>query len=255
MKKYTISLWILLLTWGCTFAKKEASPNLRIGTQAGYFPYESKNEQGELIGLDIDLAHALGEKLNQSVVFQEMDFDALILALKQGKIDLILSGMSITEKRLKEIAMVPYQSLPTKSLSLTFWQEPKETYSTWEALSASKKTVAVMAGTFLESILDQYHISKKPLEGNTDLIMELKFQKSEIVLFEDHIAEVLRKQFPNLQVQKIQLEEINWNPGLGIGIRKDNEGLISQITQAVESLRTEGALLQLETKWLTQGIL
>src|SRR5437868_2689463 len=69
---------------------------LRIGTNANFPPFEMVDSKGNLVGFDIDLGRALAKKLNLKAEFKEFDFDALILALKQGQIDIILSAMSIT---------------------------------------------------------------------------------------------------------------------------------------------------------------
>src|SRR5688572_6002780 len=82
--------------------QNEKSSELVLGTNAGYPPYESVNANGDVEGFDIDVANAIAKKLNRKLVVKDMSFDALILALKQDKFDIIMSGISITAAREKE---------------------------------------------------------------------------------------------------------------------------------------------------------
>ena len=76
---------------------------LRLGVEPGYAPFEMKTPDGALAGFDIDLGTELCLRIQAKCRWVESDFDGLIPALKAKKIDAILSSMSITEQRQKEI--------------------------------------------------------------------------------------------------------------------------------------------------------
>ncbi len=76
---------------------------IRFGVDPSYPPFESKAPNGQLTGFDIDLGNALCAKLNAKCVWVENDFDGMIPALKARKIDAILSDLSVTEKRRRQI--------------------------------------------------------------------------------------------------------------------------------------------------------
>ena len=76
---------------------------LRLGVEPGYAPFEMKTPDGALAGFDIDLGTELCQRIQAKCRWVESDFDGLIPALKAKKIDAILSSMSITEQRQKEI--------------------------------------------------------------------------------------------------------------------------------------------------------
>ncbi|MEM6597790.1 MAG: basic amino acid ABC transporter substrate-binding protein [Cyanobacteria bacterium P01_D01_bin.36] len=69
-----------------------------VGTEAGFPPFESLQD-GELVGFDIDLFNAIGEKTGNTIEFENLPFDSLIPALQGGTIDAAISGMTITEER------------------------------------------------------------------------------------------------------------------------------------------------------------
>jgi ABC-type amino acid transport substrate-binding protein len=77
---------------------------IRIGTEPDYSPFESKAADGSLIGFEIDLGNALAQKMGAKVDWVQTDFDGLIPSLQARKIDAIMSSMTSTEKRRRQIA-------------------------------------------------------------------------------------------------------------------------------------------------------
>ena len=80
-----------------------AGDKIRIATEGAYAPFNMKNEQGELIGFDVDIAKALCAEMKADCTIVEQDWDGMIPALKGKKFDAIIASMSITEDRLKAI--------------------------------------------------------------------------------------------------------------------------------------------------------
>lgn len=72
---------------------------LIIGTEPEFPPFESKNPQGEYVGFDMDMARELAKDLGVRLRIEEMNFQSLPTALENGKIDLIISGMTATPER------------------------------------------------------------------------------------------------------------------------------------------------------------
>lgn len=82
-----------------------------VGLDDAFAPMGFKNEKGELVGFDIDLAKAVGEKLNIEIEFKAINWDSKILDLNSGSIDLIWSGLTITPERAEATEMsIPYYS-------------------------------------------------------------------------------------------------------------------------------------------------
>src|SRR5436190_19464360 len=90
-------------------------PALVLGTMSGWPPYVSVNQQGEYEGFDIDVAHIIANKMNSQLVIKDMDTVALLGALDQNKVDFLMTGLCITNERLKRIAMVHYTGEPIDS--------------------------------------------------------------------------------------------------------------------------------------------
>lgn len=73
---------------------------LIMSTNASFPPYEMTTDNGGFEGIDIEIAGAIAEKLGLELVVDDMDFDAALLAVQQGKSDIVMAGVSVTEDRL-----------------------------------------------------------------------------------------------------------------------------------------------------------
>ena len=72
---------------------------LIMSTNAAFPPYEMTTDDGGFEGIDIEIAAAIAEKLGLELVIDDMDFDAAQLAVQQGKSDICMAGLSVTEDR------------------------------------------------------------------------------------------------------------------------------------------------------------
>lgn len=75
---------------------------LTMGTNVAFPPYEYY-ENGKPVGIDVDMAQALADRLGMKLKIVDMEFDSVIIAVQQGKVDIGVSGMTVTEERLKNI--------------------------------------------------------------------------------------------------------------------------------------------------------
>lgn len=109
MIRFACLLLVGLILCGCAASSEEPSPQaLRVGIAPTAAPFAFKQD-GELVGAEVDLARELGKVLGRPVLFVAMPFDALIPALRGGKIDIIMAGMSITTDRSKVVSFArPY---------------------------------------------------------------------------------------------------------------------------------------------------
>ena len=107
MKKY-IALLLSVLMVASLFAGCGASGSsmtvesgkLIMSTNAAFPPYEMVADDGSFMGIDVEIAGAIAEKLGLELVIDDMDFDAALLAVQQGKSDIVMAGVSVTEDRL-----------------------------------------------------------------------------------------------------------------------------------------------------------
>ena len=228
---------------------------LIVGLNSAYPPFEYIDEQGKLIGFDIDIAQRIASALDRKLVIKDMDFDGEILSLKQGKIDIILSGMQITPSRDKEIILVPYHGETATSLSLIFWKQiPYNIHSLEDLEYLPEAIVSVGTGTVSEVFLTQYpQIHTKSFEGALDPLLDVKFGKSIANLVETDVAEYLQQKYPEIKLLSIPVTN---TPilGFGIGINKKNQALAIQIQKIIQTLKESDELKILEERWFSRKV-
>jgi polar amino acid transport system substrate-binding protein len=82
--------------------------HLLICSDIPYPPMEYFDDNGNAIGLDIDMGNEIAARLGLKPQFVNSVFDTIIAAVKSGKCDIILSGMNVTDTRKKQVSMIPY---------------------------------------------------------------------------------------------------------------------------------------------------
>ena len=104
MKKTVLALSLLVGLSAAASSYAALPQTVRIGTDATYAPFSSKDAKGDFVGFDIDLGNEMCKRMEVKCTWVGSDFDSLIPSLKAKKIDAIISSLSITEKRQQEIA-------------------------------------------------------------------------------------------------------------------------------------------------------
>jgi len=108
MKKIvSILLAAVLFCAGAAMAE-----TLKMGSSIDFAPYEYyHDETGEIVGIDVEIAYAVAEKLGCELVIEDMQFDGIIAAVVAGKVDFGMSGFTITEDRKQSVDFsTPYTS-------------------------------------------------------------------------------------------------------------------------------------------------
>ena len=73
---------------------------LTMSTNAAFPPYESTDDSGNFVGIDIEIAQAIADKLGLELQIDDMDFDAALLAAQNSKSDIVMAGVTVNEERL-----------------------------------------------------------------------------------------------------------------------------------------------------------
>jgi polar amino acid transport system substrate-binding protein len=97
----TIVILGVLALSGCQ--EEEAENKIIVGTSADFPPFEYIDENGDIVGFDIDMITTILENLNYTVEVKDIAFDSLIPSLQSGSIDAIAAAMTITEEREEQV--------------------------------------------------------------------------------------------------------------------------------------------------------
>jgi len=149
-----IRLGALVVLFGCLAAAHHAQAaepqTLRIGTEAGYPPFEYRDSSGTLKGFDIDIGNELCAKMNAKCIWVVQDFDGLIPALQAGKVDAIISSMSVTSERAKAVDFTkPYYRSPSQFVAL------RSSGLNGDPGTLKGKVIGVQSGTIHQLFVEQ----------------------------------------------------------------------------------------------------
>lgn len=101
MKKLMMVLCLCIgLCMGC---QDQSEPPLRVGMDLRFSPFTGMDQDGQAVGIEVDIAKALARDLNRDIEIVNTEFSMLIPGLQSGDIDLIIGSMSVTEERAKAV--------------------------------------------------------------------------------------------------------------------------------------------------------
>lgn len=244
-----LSVFIFL---GMACESKKVSHILVVGTAADYPPFEFRRN-GELVGLDIDLAHFIAKELGYELKIRDMEFSTLIPALQNGQIDFALSGMTATPERRKNLDFTQIYYHNSFALMVKGGENlPQE--NEW-----SGKKVGVQLGTTMEKASKEKLGSKGvhfvSLGKNSILIEELKAGRLDSVVMEKVQAQAFAKVHQGLRFFELKEWTDSLSEGYAIAFPKSkNSGeLRVKIDEILSKLSQSGQLEQLTQKWLVSS--
>jgi polar amino acid transport system substrate-binding protein len=218
---------------------------LVVGTEATFPPFEMRDEKGEIVGFDIELVKAISAKNGHPVEIKDMGFDALIPALQAGQIDLIASGLSITDERKKVIDYSdPYIEA---GLVLAVRKDEKAIRGSTDLAG---KSVAVQQGSTgaktAEAMLADKKIGSIKQFPNVPLaMMELAKGGVDVVINDKPVSEAIVAQ----QKDILLLPEVLESDSYGFAMRKGNTELQTKVNASLKELQAEGFIDTLKAKY------
>lgn len=227
---------------------------LIVGLDNTFAPMGFKDESGEIVGFDVDLAKALGEKLGKTIEFQGIDWSMKETELKSGNIDFIWNGYTITEERKAQVAFgTPY--LKNRQIIVTLADSDINSKA-----DLAGKTVAAQTGS---SAVDAIEAEPgvlasfkdgKPVtyESNNDVLMDLEAGRVDAVVADEVIVRyyISKKGEEKFKV----LSEDFGDEEYGVGMRQSDTDLVEAFNKAYADLKEEGKLAEISTKWFGEDI-
>jgi octopine/nopaline transport system substrate-binding protein len=255
-------LSLLALLAAGTSGSYAAEGELSIGTEGAYPPWSMADAAGNVTGFDADVGALLCTKLSKKCHFVVQAFDGLIPALKAKRFNIIISGMSITADRKKEINFsVGYAELA--NMFVTPKTSDLAGIKDIDALlkSLAGKKVGVQAGTthahFLEKrvpnadlktydTLDQMQIDLAT--GRIDTAF------ADASALQDFLAKPDGKDFQLVDVKIKSTFDPSLGEGIGVGIAQENTALKADIDKALCELVADGSIGKASEKWFKTDI-
>ena len=234
----------LAVVTGCATTRQNP---LRVGITPDYPPLVF--EQGDNVaGAEIDLASALGARLGRPVRCYPMRWEELIPALQERRIDIIMSGMSVTRPRQLRIAFSePYLH---NQLRAIFSRQNADRFKTREDVLTTKANIGVVPGTTADAFVQE----NCPKAGRVSIGLRRDaafylLQDRRIDLFVDDtfaLAQILSENEPNLTylAQPLASDDLAW------GIRPDDQDLLRKVNLALAQWKSDGTLDRVFLRWI-----
>lgn len=241
MIKKTLLCLLLLSCLACQEKKNENI--IKLATSPDYPPFEYKKD-GEVIGFDMDVAKLIAAELGKELQITEMEFSSLIPALQSGKVDFVISGLTLTPEREKNIdfSNVYYQA---SIIGLSF---PSKEIKSVDDLRGKK--IGAQLGSVMENFASEEQKKFKDIKvisltNNMHLLQELKLGRIDVLLLEEGQV----KDFLNQNPELVSITFPKTGSGYAIGFRKDSD-LKNQFNEVIAKLKLENIINQLVNKWL-----
>ena len=223
---------------GATFAQ-----TLTVGANIGNVPWEFQDADGNIVGFEVDLVNEVASRLGRDVMIENIPFNGLFPAVQSGRIDMAISSITITEKRLESVSFAqPYYD-SDQSLTVT-------AASGIEGLDGMDgKIAAVDTGStgdiWATENAGQYGFSEiKRYEGLAPAMLDLAAGRIDGYVSDIPALQYYVKDKPELKV----VQRIETGEKYSMMFAKDAP-LASEVNEVLTELKNEGFIAGLHEKW------
>ncbi|MBW6409877.1 amino acid ABC transporter substrate-binding protein [Clostridium weizhouense] len=228
---------------------------LVIGIDDTFVPMGFKNESGELVGFDIDLAKKVSEKLGKTIKFQSIDWSMKESELKNGNIDLIWNGYSVTDER-KEKVEFSKAYLNNRQVIITLANSKINTKSDLAgakvgAQNQSSAVDAIKADGDIINTFDGGNVVT--FETNNDALMDLEAGRIDAVVADEILAKYYMKE--RGQDKYKVLDDDFGKETYAVGIRKGDTKFVDEFNKALDEAINDGSASEVSKKWFGEDII
>lgn len=229
----------------------KAKGKLIVGLDDTFVPMGFRDEAGNLVGFDIDLAKAVSEEMGIEFEFQPIDWDAKEMELQNKKVDCLWNGLSITPEREKVMQFTkPY--LDNKLVIMTLADSDIKT----KADLAGKNVGTQAASAALDAVKadPSYATYQDTLTEYKDYdaaIMDLEIGRIDAIIVDD----VLGNYKNNLKENAFAFGTEDFGPDeYGVALRKDDKALFEEFNKAFTTVIENGTASQISNEWFGKDI-
>lgn len=252
---------------GCGSTSKSGSASLKentestldkdelvIGLDDTFVPMGFKDESGELCGFDVELAKAVGEKLNKKIKFQAIDWSMKETELSGGNIDLIWNGYSINDERKEKVEFSKaYLNNTQIIVTLADSNINSKADLKGKKVGAQNQSTAVDAVEAEKNVMDTFDGGKLvTFEDNNQALMDLEAGRLDAIVVDEILARYYIKQRGE-EKYKILTENFG-DEQYGVGIRKGDTDFVEAFNKALDEVIADGTAGEISKKWFDEDI-
>ena len=215
---------------------------LTMATNAAFPPYEMTTDAGEFEGIDIDTAKAIAEKLGLELQIDDMDFDAALLSVQQGKADIVMAGVTVTDERK---AVMDFSDSYATGVQVVIVKEGSDV--TLDNLG--EKMIGTQRGTtgYIYTSDDYGDDHVTAYDNGASAVQALINGQVDCVVIDSAPAEAFVAANAGLTI----LDTEYVTESYAIGVNKDNTALLDAINQALAELTADGTVQSIVDKYIS----
>ena len=216
---------------------------LIMSTNAAFPPYEMTTDSGEFEGIDIETAQAIADKLGLELQIDDMDFDAALLAVQQGKSDMVMAGVTVTDERQNVMDFTDSYATGIQSIIV------KEDSDIASVDDLAGKKIGTQRGTtgYLYCSDDFGDENVVAYDDGLTAVQMLNNGQVDCVVIDNAPAKEFIAANPGLKLLDTAYVEESY----AIGIGKGNTELKDAINTSLEELKADGTLQAIVDKYIT----
>lgn len=216
---------------------------LTMATNAAFPPYEMTTDAGEFEGIDIETAQAIADKLGLELQIDDMDFDAALLAVQQGKSDMVMAGVTVTDERQNVMDFTDSYATGIQSIIV------KEDSDIASVDDLAGKKIGTQRGTtgYLYCSDDFGDENVVAYDDGLTAVQMLNNGQVDCVVIDNAPAKEFIAANPGLKLLDTAYVEEDY----AIGVGKGNTELKDAINTALEELKADGTLQAIVNKYIT----
>ncbi|MDR0936491.1 MAG: amino acid ABC transporter substrate-binding protein [Oscillospiraceae bacterium] len=227
---------------------------LILGLDASFPPMGYKDDAGNIVGFDIDVAREVCKRLNWELVLQPIDWDAKDLELESGNIDCIWNGMTVNTDRIASMTL-SFAYMNNEQVVLTL-----RSADLYDLDDFAGKKLAYQSGSSAEDALDDNPDFKASLAevithgDNLTAIMEVEQGSVDGLLLDSIVAkDYIKNNDPDGKTWKI-IDESLAKEEYAVGFRKGDIALAMRVDAILVEMKTDGKLGEISTDWFGEDI-
>ena len=217
------------------------SGKLIMSTNAAFPPYEMVADDGSLEGIDVEIAGAIAKKLGLELVVDDMDFDAALLAVQQGKSDIVMAGVTVNEDRK---LVMNFSDTYSKGVQVVIVKEGSDV--TLDNLG--DQMIGTQRGTtgyiYTSGDYGEDHVTA--YDNGASAVQALANGQVDCVVIDSAPAQAFVEANPGLTILDTEYTSEDY----AIGMSKDNTALLEAVNGALKELTEDGTIPAIVEKYI-----
>ena len=215
---------------------------LIMSTNAAFPPYEMVADDGSFEGIDVEVAGAIAEKLGLELIIDDMDFDAALLAVQQGKSDMVMAGVTVTEDRQMVMNFSDSYATGVQVIIVAEGSDVSIDNLGEKMIGTQRATTGYIyaSGDYGEDHVTAY-------DNGASAVQALMNGQVDCVIIDSAPAEAFVAANAGLTILDTEYVTENY----AIGLSKDNTALVEAVNTALAELIADGTVQSIVDKYIS----